>query len=383
MSKFVAKRIIGFILIGLFILTIATLLIVKKSQQRQEFEWNIPAGFPSPNVPEDNPMTYAKIELGRALFFEPALSGNRAMSCSTCHQPEFAFAQNTPISSGSTGKPLKRNALALVNVAYNNNMTWAHPELNSIEAQMLLPLFSDTPPEMGTNTPLGTSKHVLNRFKTDDYHALFKNAYGDTEINYDRIVKAIASFVRSLTSFNSAFDDYAYRAKDEALDDKALRGMELFFSERLECFHCHGGFNFTQSSTHEFQPLDLRPFHNTGLYNVDGKGAYPQTDLGLIEITRNPKDMGRYRAPTLRNIAYSAPYMHDGSLNTLVDVINFYAAGGRGKGIDNPFKSQFIRGFVLTEQEHEELLAFLNSLSDESFINNPEHNAPISMPKTH
>jgi cytochrome c peroxidase len=152
------------------------------------------------------------------------------------------------------------------------------------------------------------------------------------------------------------------------MSDKAKRGMELFFSEKLECFHCHGGFNFTQSSQHENQRLDLQPFHNTGLHNVNDKGAYPIDDQGLIEVTLQPGDMGKFRAPTLRNVEVSAPYMHDGSLATLDDVIDFYAAGGRGHGMVNPLKSHFLAGFELKSQQKQDLIAFLHSLTDRQFL---------------
>lgn len=346
--------------------------------QKNQYEWALPPNFPAPQVPTDNPMSKPKVELGRALFYEPALSGNRAMACSTCHQIEHAFSEPQKVSSGSTGQTLKRNALALVNVAYNSDFTWAHNGLSSIEQQMLIPLFSQSPVEMGVT---GNQDDILERFNTVDYKNLFEEAFGDEQITYDRIVKAVASFVRSLTSFNSRFDDYAYRNDDAALSDSELRGLDLFFSEKLECFHCHGGFNFTQSSKHELQPLDLRPFHNTGMYNTDNKGSYPASDRGLIDITLESQDMGRFRAPTLRNIAFTAPYMHDGSIASLTGVIDFYAKGGLQQGINNPFKSQFIKGFELTEQERIDLLAFLLSLSDNSFIDKPAHHAPINPPK--
>ncbi|WP_100655983.1 methanobactin export MATE transporter MbnM [Alteromonas flava] len=341
------------------------------------YQWQLPEGFPQPNVPADNPMTEEKVALGRALFFEPGLSGNGAMSCSTCHMPEHAFAEPRLTSSGSTGEPVRRNALALVNVAYNGSLTWAHSGLKTIEQQLLIPLFGEHPIEMGIT---GNEEKVLARFATDDYHAMFNAAYGDNSITFDRIVKALASYVRSLVSFNSAFDDYAYRQIDGALSPSELRGMELFFSERLECFHCHGGFNFTQSSQHAFQQLDLKPFHNTGLYNLDGKGSYPDRDQGLIEITLEPRDMGRFRAPTLRNIAQTAPYMHDGSLPTLDAVIAFYAAGGRGEGVNSPLKSPFMQGFELTPEQHTDLKAFLLSLTDHKFLRDPRVHAPLNPP---
>ena len=160
--------------------------------------------------------------------------------------------------------------------------------------------------------------------------------------------------------------------------------MNLFFSERLECHHCHGGFNFTQSTTHEQQLIDRRPFHNTGLYNVEVKPkqyGYPVTDIGLAEVSTLAKDNGRFRAPTLRNISHSAPYMHDGSVATLAEVIDIYAAGGRniesgplkGDGRTNSMKSQFIKGFVLTAEEKKDLLAFLESLTDMNFLTSPKH----------
>ena len=365
-------------MMGIFVSGLMLIGACSDSHNSQEYEWSLPPNFPKPQVPDNNPMTNAKVELGRALFYEPALSGNRAMACSTCHQIEHAFAEPKQVSSGGTGKALQRNALALVNIAYNSDFTRAHNGLASIEQQMLIPLFTESPVEMGVT---GYQQDILTRFSTNDYQALFSEAYGNEEVTFDKMVKAIASFVRSLTSFNSRFDDYAYRNQDNALTDSELRGLDLFFSEKLECFHCHGGFNFTQSSKHEFQPLDLRPFHNTGLYNVDGKGSYPNDDQGLIEITLNPQDMGRFRAPTLRNIALSAPYMHDGSIQTLPEVIAFYAQGGSEQGKTSPLKSQFMQGFELSKEEASDLLAFLHSLSDQSFVNNPAYHAPINPPQ--
>ena len=370
-------KVIASVILCLLVIALVYSPITTWLTKGDTYQWQLPPQFPKPDVPVDNPMSASKVALGRALFYEPALSGNRAMSCATCHQPDKAFSQAQALSSGSNGDTLKRNALALVNIAYNSDFTWAHNGLGSIEQQMLIPLFAQSPVEMGVT---GKQNEVLARFDTQDYRRLFKKAYGDKEVNFDRIVKAIASFVRSLTSFDSRFDDYAYRAQDNALDESELRGLELFFSERLECFHCHGGFNFTQSSVHEFQPLDLRPFHNTGLYNIDGKGAYPESDKGLIEVTLNPKDMGRFKAPTLRNIAYTSPYMHDGSIDNLEGVIEFYSRGGRGAGINSPFKNQFIKGFELSAEESKDLLAFLKSLSDPAFINNTKHHAPINPP---
>jgi cytochrome c peroxidase len=234
-------------------------------------------------------------------------------------------------------------------------------------------MFGEQPVELGIT---GNEQQVLSRLQTAEYQHLFDRAFGSADANFDHIVKALSSFVRSLVSLQSAFDKYAYQEDDKALSESAIRGLNLFFSERLECHHCHGGFNFTQSSVHQNQLLDLNPFHNTGLYNLDGVGAYPSNDRGLIELTLQAKDLGRFRAPTLRNVAVSEPYMHDGSLGTLAEVIDFYAEGGRGKGINSPLKSVFVKGFAATEQDKLDLINFLHSLTDERFLTNPDFAAP-------
>ena len=346
---------------------------------QKEYDWNLPKGFPSPLVPKDNPMSVAKVALGKTLFFDVDLSFNQSISCASCHQPQFAFSEPQQTAVGSSGQRHRRNTQSLVNVAYNSNLTWAHSGLNQIEQQILIPMFSEDPIELGIT---GHENQVLQRFEKQHYPKLFKDAFDDGQADFDKIVKALASYVRSLTSFDSPFDQYAYQSNDAAMSDKAKRGMELFFSEKLECFHCHGGFNFTQSSQHENQRLDLQPFHNTGLHNVNDKGAYPIDDQGLIEVTLQPGDMGKFRAPTLRNVEVSAPYMHDGSLATLDDVIEFYAAGGRGHGTVNPLKSHFLAGFELKSQQKQDLIAFLHSLTDRQFLKSNVNYPPMS-PRMH
>lgn len=339
----------------------------------QDYRWDLPEGFPRPLVPSDNPMSDAKVTLGRQLFYDPQLSFNQQSACSTCHQQAFAFAQASQTGTGTTGQQHRRNSQTLVNVAYNGHLTWAHPGLQAIEQQILIPLFSEQPIELGIT---GHEKQVLERFNHPPYPDLFYQAFAQKQASFDHIVKALASFVRSLLSFNSPFDRYAYGGDDSAMSDSAKRGMDLFFSEKFECFHCHGGFNFSQSSVHENQRLDLRPFHNTGLYDEDGAGAYPLSDQGIKEMTFEDRDMGRFRAPTLRNIAVSAPYMHDGSVQTLSQIIDFYAAGGRGQGIISPLKSPFVQGFTLNKQDKQDMIAFLESLTDKRFLDNPQFAAP-------
>ncbi|MEW9799322.1 MbnH family di-heme enzyme [Alteromonas sp. CYL-A6] len=337
------------------------------------YEWELPYSVPEPVVPADNPMTEEKVALGRALFYDTALSQNQRQSCASCHQQANGFAEPVRQSVGTTGEAVSRNALALVNVAYNGSLTWAHNGLKTIEQQLLIPLFNDDPVELGLST---RNPALLERFNTPRYRAMFEQAFGEPDPSWDYIVKALASFVRSLVSFSSPFDDYAYGGNDAALTDRQLKGMTLFFSERLECFHCHGGVNFTQSSKHAGQQLDLRPFHNTGLYNTDGNGAYPETDQGLYSVSFNPEDMGKFRAPTLRNITVTAPYMHDGSVATLAEVIDIYASGGRDAGRFSPYKSPFVKGFEITDEEKDALIDFLNSLTDQSFLHDARFGPP-------
>jgi cytochrome c peroxidase len=349
------------------------------------YQWSIPADFPKPTVPAANPMSAAKVELGRHLFYDLQLSGNGQQSCASCHQQQFAFSEPKTTSVGSTGEVHRRNSLALVNIAYNKTLTWAHDGLLDIEHQVLIPMFGEAPIE------LGISHHqdkVLKALAREPYPALFNAAFGDESVDFVRVTQALASFVRSLISLGSAFDQYAYQGDDNALTAEQIKGMNLFFSERLECHHCHGGFNFTQSTSHEKQPLDRRPFHNTGLYftarSQFAEHGYPERDRGLAEISLNPADDGRFRAPTLRNIALTAPYMHDGSIATLDEVIEFYMAGGRalasgpdqGDGRLHPSKSGFIKGIDLTAEEKTALLAFLHGLTDQKFINNPAYANP-------
>ena len=371
----------------LIIISLVTVLTSCSDNKKlvTEYQWPIIEGFPKPQVPENNPMTQAKVNLGRVIFFDKNLSANQKQACESCHHQEFAFGENIPHSVGSTKQEHRRNSPVLVNIAYNKTLTWAHDGLTSIERQILLPMFGEFPIELGIT---GHENQVLARFSTLEYQLLFADAFPQQALSFDLIVKALASYVRSLISLNSPFDTYAYLGEDDAISASALRGMNLFFSEQLECHHCHGGFNFTQSTSHEKQIIDRRPFHNTGLYNVKSgdenvKYGYPKHDTGLAEISTLTRDNGRFRAPTLRNIEVSAPYMHDGSMASLADVIDFYAAGGRnittgkfqGDGRNNPLKSKFIKGFTLTTDEKNDLISFLKTLTDPHFLSDPQHRA--------
>ena len=349
------------------------------------YEWDLPVGFPVPAVPEDNLMTYAKVELGRYLFYDTRLSGNETMACSSCHHQELAFTDALVVPVGSTGESHVRNSQSLTNVAYNATYTWGNPVLTEIEKQVVIPMFGEFPIEMGI---LGNEEIVLDRLRNEAlYQRLFGDAYPDEEepVTFHNVVQALSSFVRTLISGDSPYDQFVYQGDRDALSESALRGLDMFLSEKFECHHCHGGFNFTLSTRHANTTFPEQPFFNTGLYNIDGEGSFPRGNRGVFDITGNPEDMGRFRPPSLRNVELTAPYMHDGSIATLEDVIRFYADGGRvieegelaGDGRTNPYKSAFVPGFEITDQEMIDLIAFLKSLTDTTFITTPQFSNPF------
>jgi len=343
------------------------------------YEWKLPPGFPFPKVPKSNPMTNEKVELGRHLFYDKRLSLNQTQSCATCHQQSRAFADPRGRGLGSTGQLHPRGPMSLANVAYAPVLTWANPNVRDLETQALVPMFGDHPIELGMT---GKEDLLVQRLRADSrYRKLFPAAYpADRDpFTIGNITKAIASFQRTMLSGDSPFDEYRRGDDPNAISASAKRGEALFFSERLECFHCHGGFNFTGSVDYLGKGFAEVEFHNTGLYNRKGKFSYPEPNVGLYEFTQQEEDIGKFKAPTLRNIALTAPYMHDGSVATLEDAIEHYRVGGRtiqsgpnaGVGFDNPNKSEFIKSFELTPAEKQDLLAFLRGLTDQSMLTNP------------
>ena len=354
------------------------------------YDWQLPAGFPPPYVPPNNPMTAEKVALGRFLFYDERLSANGTQSCATCHRQELAFSDGRATALGSTGEAHPRNAQGLANVAYNSTLTWGNPSLTALEDQILIPMFGEFPKELAIT---GHEAEVLARLRDDArYRQLFGAAFpGEAEpIDWGNITRALASFSRTLISGSSPYDRYVYGGDKSAMSPSAVRGLDLFLSEKFECHHCHGGYNFTGSTRDRGTVFVEAPFHNTGLYNLGGTGAYPRGNTGVHEITGRAEDTGRFRAPSLRNVALTAPYMHDGSVATLEEVLRLYAAGGRqiadgplaGDGRANPYKSGFVPGFTLTEQERQDMLAFLNALTDEQFIRDPRFADPFTATAT-
>lgn len=356
-----------------------------KSGRLEAYAWNLPTWAKPPPTPANDPVTPEKVELGRRLFYDGQLAADGLRSCASCHKQELGFSDNLALSWGVTGQLTSRNAPSLANVGYLSVLTWRDPRVTSLETQALGPMFGLQPIEMGM---AGQQAEMTRRVSEDAlYRELFAKAFPGVRdpVSIDTIIRAIAAFERTLVSVRSAYDRYRYGAEPQAISEAAKRGEALFFSARLGCAACHSGPHFTDAASGDGRPAIAYPYHNTGLYNLNGAGAYPPSNTGLMSVTADPADMGRFRTPTLRNIATTAPYMHDGSIATLDDVVQFYAAGGRlipqgalnaGDGRANPLKDPRLSGFSITAVERADLVAFLEALTDQQFLEDPRHSNP-------
>lgn len=320
-----------------------------------DYAWDLPPGFAPPPVPADNPMSAAKVELGRHLFYDVRLSVNGTQACASCHQQARAFTDGLATSPGATGEHGRRNAQPLANVAYLASLTWANPTLRALEAQARVPMLGTAPVELGLTAD---GEPALSRLAAEPrYVALFADAFPDApELTLEHVTAALACFERTIISGRSRVDR-------GDLTDAERRGQALFSSPRLGCAQCHGGFALTVAVGD-----GLRFFH-TGLSADD-------PDPGVAAITGLPEQRGWFRPPSLRNVAVTAPYLHDGSVATLEEVLDLYAAGGRGAGVDNPRKSPLITGFTLTADERADLAAFLRALTDDALLTDPALSDP-------
>jgi cytochrome c peroxidase len=331
------------------------------------WQWSLPPGFPAPRVPVDNPMSEEKVALGRRLFFDPRLSGNATQSCASCHQPARAFTDGRAHALGSTGQLHPRSSMSLANAAFSASLTWADPGKRVLEDQAVVPMTNRHPVEMGLR---GHEKEVLARLRAEAvYQTGFPRAFpADRDpITLVNVRKAIASFERTILSGSSPYDRLVWRDDSSALSEPALRGMKLFHSDRLACSKCHAGFTLSGPAVWEGGSAVRPAFVNNGLGTAPGV-----SDLGLFQISNRPADRGSFRAPTLRNIAVTGPYMHDGRFATLAAVIDHYAEGG----IRDRRRSRFVKGFSITEEEKRDLIAFLESLTDEEFLTDPRFSDP-------
>ena len=300
----------------------------------------IPPGFPSMDFPPENNFTRARWELGKQLFYEKQLSKNSTLSCASCHKQEFAFSDSVALSLGDNNALGSSNAPSLANIGYHPYFTRAGG-VPTLEMQVLVPIQEHN--EFNSNM-----LDVIDKLKQNNsYNQQAQLAYGRT-LDAFVITRALSTFERSLISGNSSFDKYLNDSTQYSLTASELRGYQLFNSSQTNCSSCHTGFNFTNYT-----------FENNGLY-------LNYADSGRMRLTQLPQDRAKFKVPSLRNIAFTAPYMHDGSFATLQQVIEHYNSGG----LPHVNKSSLVHPLQLTTQEKTDLLHFLNALSDDSFVRN-------------
>jgi cytochrome c peroxidase len=309
-----------------------------------------PLGLPPVPIPPDNPPTAETIALGRKLYYDTALSVDNTVSCATCHNPELGFCDGRPVSIGVHGQKGARNAPTVINAAYYTTQFW-DGRAPSLEKQAGGPMAN--PIEMGH-----TLAGVEAKLNADpSYRAEFKKAFGSDVIMIEMVEKSLASFERTMVSGNSPFDRYMYGGDNQALSASARRGLEVFRNPKKgNCVVCH-------TIGDSYALFTDNKFHNLGVgvkLGMDGEAVF--TDLGRFNVTKVEADKGAFKTPSLRNIALTAPYMHDGSDKNLKEVIDFYIGGGNS----NPYRDKEIHSLdFLTGQERADLQEFLKSLTGE------------------
>lgn len=305
------------------------------------YEFDLPEGFPIPNIPTEKRLSQERIALGKKLFYDKRLSRDNTISCASCHLQKEGFADHNPVSIGIEGRVGFRNSPTLINVAY-------HPYFfkeggnTSLESQAFGPIEDHR--EMDFSTA-----GIIEKLKNDhEVQEMSYTAFGRIFDNFV-IVNALGAFQRTIISANSRYDDFFYKNDENALTDSEKRGLALFKSDKTNCQKCHGGFDFSE-------------------YAIINNGTYEHyLDKGLARITQDSADVGKFKVPTLRNVELTYPYMHNGAYSTLESVIEHYNRGGFG----HPNQSEFIQPLNLTEEEKTDLIAFLKSLTDWELVNNP------------
>jgi len=325
------------------------------AESATEYKLKIPFGLEETAVviPADNPLTNEKIELGRLLFFDKRLSQNNTIACASCHLAKFGFTDGKPVSTGIRGQKGGRSAPASINRVFSNAQFW-DGRAATLEAQSVGPFTN--PIEHGfANYDVMMAKMM----KIAGYRKLFKQVFGDDKITIDNVGRAIASFQRTNLSGNSPADRFDQGQEAGAISAEAQHGL-LLFREKARCTKCHSGFNFTDEK-----------FHNLGLGWDDNK-----VDLGRYMVTKNAEDIGAFKTPTLREVARTAPYTHDGRFKTLEEVVNFYNKGG----VKNPHQDPLIIPLELTDEEKRDLVQFLHTLNGDG-TGSQHIKAPKSFPQ--
>lgn len=315
-------------------------------------------------------------QLGRLLFFDTRLSVNQTKSCASCHRPELAFTDGLTTPLGAFGDTVLRNTPTLINLADNETFNWAAESITSLEQQSNIPLFGKHPIEMGNDS---TNIQYLNFIFSDAKYMNLLKEKGITTLNWQIIKTLIATYVKTL-KFQNAKYDLVEKGKASFTKDE-LAGKKLFLSDKLNCKKCHSGNDFDEP---EFTRMNT--YQNIGLYNIGKDSLYANNDNGLYNETKDKDDIGKFKIPSLRNIMLTAPYFHDGSAKNINEVIDSYSKGGReikegpfkGDGRLHPSKNQFIEGFTITPKERQQLISFLKTLTDTSYLKNSFYSNPFT-----
>jgi cytochrome c peroxidase len=343
------KRIsLGFIFFVIF--TSLSVKVIPTESPKSDYHLDLPLGLDefAVKIPKGNPLTKEKIALGREIYFDPRLSADETVSCASCHNPQLAFTDGQKASVGIRGQIGIRSAPTIINRVFSRTQFW-DGRASSLEEQAKGPMIN--PIEMGNKNYDDVVKRLRN---IKGYREGFKEAFGTEDFTIEQVAEAIASFERTVVSGNSPFDKFESGGDEKAISESAKRGLDIF-RDKGRCSECHAGFNFTDEK-----------FHNTGV-GMDK----PNPDLGRYEITKKEEDKGAFKTPTLREIARTGPYMHDGSLKTLEEVVEFYDKGG----IKNPNLDKEMKPLNLTEEEKKDLVEFLKTLNGEGW-------QKITAPKT-
>lgn len=335
------KRIsLGYVLFG--ILFFINAKVISAESAKNNYHLNLPLGLDefAPNIPKDETLTKEKIALGRELYFDPRLSANGTVSCASCHNPTLAFTDGQSASVGIMGQIGRRSAPTIINRVFSKAQFW-DGRASSLEEQAKGPIVN--PIEMGNKD----YDEVVKRLRdTKGYRERFDKAFGTEKFTIEQVAKTIASFERTVVSGNSPFDKFESGGDDKAISESAKRGLDIF-RDKGRCSACHAGFNFTDEK-----------FHNIGA-GMDK----PNPDLGRYDQTKKEEDKGAFKTPTLREIARTSPYLHDGSLKTLEEVVEFYNKGG----IKNPNLDKEMKPLNLNEEEKRDLVEFLKTLNGEGW----------------
>ena len=307
--------------------------------------------FPGIPIPEDNPLTLQGVSLGRMLFYDPILSGDSTMSCGSCHLQKFSFSDSRRFSIGIDKMEGNRNGMPIINGAWTQKFFWDGRSAG-LESQALGPV--ENPIEMHESW-----ENAVRKLKNSDYYPeLFFEAFGREKITKEIVAKALSQFERTLISENSKYDRVL--RKESTFTEEELRGLQLFFTEKADCFHCHGTILFTDGT-----------FHNIGLDSMN-------LDQGLENFTGRMRDRGKFKTPTLRNLVFTPPYMHDGRFSSLEEVVDFYSEGIQNSSTIDPLIKNADQGGVrLDKTEKKALIAFLLTLTDSIFVSDPRYSDPF------